>query len=165
MKKVTKPLTYNGTRLPYPGNKIGQAFSTINKSWKKNFSWWRRKMHQNDHLAHTYQGVIDQYPHQGYSQRVPSSESEPESEWFLPHFPVVQPERNNYSPYYFHTSVKFNKKRLDTEALAEKKLQSNIFDILVRFRKELEVLVVDVSRMQHQLILLPEDRRFQRFLW
>lgn len=34
-----------------------------------------------------------------------------------------------------------------------------------RFRKELETLVGDVSQMYHQLLLKPEDRPLQRFLW
>ena len=54
---------------------------------------------------------------------------------------------------------------LHSEALPGPKLQSTIFDILVRFRKELEVLVGDVSQMYHQLVLKPEDRLFHRSLW
>ena len=65
----------------------------------------------------------------------------------------------------FDASAKLNEKSLSTEALPGPKLQSNIFDILVRFRKELEVLVGDISQMCHQLVLKPEDRPFHRFLW
>ena len=60
----------------------------------------------------------------------------------------------------FDASAKQNEKGLNTEALLGPKLQSNIFDILVRFQKELEVLVGDVSQMYHQLVLKLEDRPF-----
>ena len=54
---------------------------------------------------------------------------------------------------------------MNSESLPGPKLQSHIFDILVKFRKETVVLVGDVSQMYHQLILKPEDRPFHRFLW
>ena len=121
---------------------------------------------KDTHLAHAYQGVIDGYLNKGYIRQVPNSEPEPDSEWFLPHFPVVRPDRETTKVrIVFDASAKFNDRSLNTEALPGPKLQSNIFDILVRFRQELEVLVGDVSQMYHQLILKLEDRPFHRFPW
>ena len=65
----------------------------------------------------------------------------------------------------FDVSAKLNEKSLNAETLPGPKLQSNIFNILARFWKELEVLVGDVSEMYHQLVLNPEDRLFHQFLW
>ena len=102
----------------------------------------------------TYQGVIDEYLKKGYVGVVPLSELQPDSEWFLPHFPVARPDRATTKVrIVFHASAKHNEKSLNTEALPGPKLQSNIFDILVRFWKELEVIVGDVSQMYHQLVL------------
>ena len=77
---------------------------------------------------------------------------------------MVRPDRETFSLRFrqnrYDASSNFNDKSLNTEALPGPRLQSNIFDILVRFRQELEVLVGDVSQMYHQLILKPEDRPF-----
>ena len=54
---------------------------------------------------------------------------------------------------------------MNTEALTGPKLQSDVFDILVKFRKEWVALVGDISQMYHQLVLLPEDQPMHRFLW
>lgn len=52
-----------------------------------------------------------------------------------------------------------------TESLPGPKLQSDIADILIKFRKDSVALVGDISQMYHQLVLLPEDRPLHRFLW
>ena len=125
-----------------------------------------KKLQKNTQLANAYQGVIDAYLKKEYIRVVPTSEPRPESEWFLPHFPVVRPDRETTKVrIVFDASAQLNEKSPNTEALPGPKLQSNIFDILVRFRKELEVLVSDVSQMYHQLVLKPKDRPFHRFLW
>ena len=65
----------------------------------------------------------------------------------------------------FDASAIYQGRSLNTETLTGPKLQSNIFDILVRFRKKLVALAGDVSQMYHQLALQPDDRPFHRFLW
>lgn len=65
----------------------------------------------------------------------------------------------------FDASAMYQGRSLNTETLPGPKLQSNIFDILVRFRKELVALAGDVSQMYHQLVLQPVDRPFHRVLW
>ena len=65
----------------------------------------------------------------------------------------------------FDGSAPFEGKSLNTEALTSPKLQSDVFDILVKFRKELVALVGDISQMYHQLVLRKEDRSLHRFLW
>ena len=65
----------------------------------------------------------------------------------------------------FDGSAPFEGKSLNTEALTGPKLQSDVFEILVKFRKELVALVSDISQMYHQLVLRPEDRPLHRFLW
>ena len=87
-------------------------------------------------------------------------------EWLLPHFPVIRPDRATTKVrIVFDASATYQGKGLNTETLPGLKLQSNIFEILVRFRKEVVALAGDVSQMYHQLVLRPEDRPFHRFLW
>ena len=84
----------------------------------------------------------------------------------LPHFPVIRPDRATTKVrIVFDASAIYQGRSLNTETLTGPKLQSNIFDILVRFRKKLVALAGDVSQMYHQLALQPDDRPFHRFLW
>lgn len=101
---------------------------------------------EDENLANAYQGVIEKYLSKGHIRQVPISKPEPESEWFLPHLPVIRPDRATTKVrIIFDVSAKFQEKGLNTEALSGSKRQNNIFDILVRFGKELEVLVGDIS--------------------
>ena len=58
----------------------------------------------------------------------------------------------------FDASATYQGRSLNTETLPGPKLQSNISDILVRFRKELVALAGDVSQMCHQVVLQSEVR-------
>ena len=90
----------------------------------------------------------------------------PECQWFLPQLPVVRPKKAaSKVRIVFDGSAPFEGKSLNTEALTGPKLQSDVFDILVKFRKELVALVGDISQMYHQLVLFPDDRPMHRFLW
>ncbi|PHT96272.1 hypothetical protein BC332_34802 [Capsicum chinense] len=45
------------------------------------------------------------------------------------------------------------------------KLQANIVDILIRMRTYKIVLVADITKMFRQILIRPEDRKFQHILW
>ena len=52
-----------------------------------------KKLKQDESLAQVYQSVIDDYKSKGYIRKVLEEEPKPSSEWFLPHFPVVRPQK------------------------------------------------------------------------
>ena len=113
-----------------------------------------KKLLKNKDVAVTYQQVLTDYLEKQYIRRVPKEEEKPKQEWLLPHFPVVRPERTSTKVrVVFDGSTPFEGKSLNTEALPGPKLQSNMFDILVKFRKGTVALAGDVSQMYHQLAL------------
>ena len=65
----------------------------------------------------------------------------------------------------FDGSAQQNGKSLNSESLPGPKLQSDIVNVLVKFRKEPVALAGDVSQMYHQILLRPEDRALHRFLY
>lgn len=167
-KKVEQSLSYNGDRyeVSVPWKQDRPNLPNNQQMAERRLQLVEKKLQKDTQLANAYQGVIDDYLKKEYIRVVPTSEPRPESKWFLPHFPVVRPDRETTKVrIVFDASAQLNEKSPNTEALPGPKLQSNIFDILERFRKELEVLVSDVSQMYHQLVLKPEDRPFHRFLW
>ncbi|XP_062539276.1 uncharacterized protein LOC134207585 [Armigeres subalbatus] len=56
-------------------------------------------------------------------------------------------------------------KSLNDDLRVEATLQSDIFGILLRFRKHQVVLTADISKMYRQIRIAPERTRFQRIFW
>ena len=125
-----------------------------------------RKLAKNPEVAKSYQKVIDEYLENKYIRQVPSDESTPTTEWLLPLFPIVRPDKTTTKTrIVFDASAEFLGKSLNGAALPGPKLRADIFNILIRFRKELVALAGDVSQICHQIALLREDRPLHRFLW
>jgi len=166
--KVNKSLKFNGQHyevaVPWRDERP-QLPNNLPMARKRLVSTERRLMKDKE-VAVAYQQVINDYLDKKYIRRVPDDERKPECQWLLPHFPVVRPEKaTSKVRIVFDGSAPFEGKSLNTEALTGPKLQSDVFDILVKFRKEWVALVGDISQMYHQLVLFPEDRPMHRFLW
>ena len=79
---------------------------------------------------------------------------------------MVRPEKATTKVrVVFDGSAQQNGKSLNSESLPGPKLQSDIVNVLVKFRKEPVALAGDVSQMYHQILLRPEDRALHRFLY
>ena len=166
--KVNKSLKFNGQHyevaVPWRDERP-QLPNNLPMARKRLVSTERRLMKDKE-VAVAYQQVINDYLDKEYIRRVPDDERTPECQWLLPHFPIVRPEKaTSKVRIVFDGSAPFEGKSLNTEALTGPKLQSDVFDILVKFSKEWVALVGDISQMYHQLVLLPEDRPMHRFLW
>ena len=94
-KKVEQSLTYNRERyeLAVPWKHERPSLSNNRQMAERRLELVEKKLMKDTKLASAYQGVIDEYLKKGYIRVVPLSERQPDSEWFLPHFPVVRPDR------------------------------------------------------------------------
>lgn len=45
------------------------------------------------------------------------------------------------------------------------KLQSELFDVVLRFRKHQVAVVSDIAEMYLRIVIAPKDRPYHRFLW
>ena len=82
-----------------------------------------KKLMQDGKLAQAYQSVVEDYLRKGYIQEVPVDEPKPPSEWFLPHFPVIRPEKATTKVrVVFDGSAQQNGKSLNSESLPGPKL-------------------------------------------
>ena len=166
--KVSKSLKFDGEHyeVAVPWREERPQLPNNLPMAKKRLVSTERRLLKDREVSVAYQHVLNDYLERRYIRRVPPDEPKPECEWLLPHFPVVQPEKATTKVrIVFDGSAPFEGKSLNTEALTGPKLQSDIFDILVKFRKELVALVGDISQMYHQLVLREEDRPLHRFLW
>ena len=167
-KKVSESRVFDGKRyqVAVPWKEERPHLVSNRPLAERRLQQVERKLAKNEKIATAYQQVIDEYLQKNYIRRIPSTEKRSEAEWLLPHFPVIRPDRATTKVrIVFDASATYQGRSLNTETLPGPKLQSNLFDILVGFRKELVALAGDVSQMYHQLVLQPVDRPFHRLLW
>ena len=53
-----------------------------------------KRLHRSPEIATAYSKVIDQYIEKGYVRKVPDNEKV-DSKWYLPHFPVLRPDKDS----------------------------------------------------------------------
>ena len=167
-KKVSESRTFDGKRyqVAVPWKEERPCLINNRPLAERRLQQVQRKLVKDKKVAAAYQQAIDDYLKKNYIGLVPPTEKKCEDEWLLPHFPVIRPERSTKKVrIVFDASATYQGRSLNRETLPGPKLKSNIFDILLRFRKELVTFAGDVSQMYHQLVLQPDDRPFHRFLW
>ena len=106
------------------------------------------------------------YQDRGYIYKVPHDEIKPDEVWYLPHFPVLRPDKSTTKTrVVFDASAKFNDMSLNDIVPQGPKLQNDFFEVLLRFRRDPVALMCDIKEMYLQIKLKPEDQMYHRFLW
>ena len=84
----------------------------------------------------------------------------------LPHFPIIRREKATTKVrIVFDAAAKCSKNCLNDFIQTGPKLQNDLVEILIRFRKNNIALVSDISEMHLQIGVQQDDRRYMRFLW
>ena len=117
-------------------------------------------------LIDRYKEGMQQSIDNGYISLVASNRNDIPSGWYLPHFPVVREDKETTKVrIVLDSASRYKNVSLNDTMHPGPKLQREIFDILVRFRRGRVGLVGDIKEMFSQVILAEEDRRFHRILW
>jgi len=117
-------------------------------------------------IAKAYSDCIEQYISKGYIRKVPVTEEQPSTKWFLPHFSFVKPDRTTTKTrVVFYASAQYHCVSLNDTICPGPELQPNLFHVLPCFRKKPVALVCDIAEMYLRIEITPEDRPFNRFLW
>ena len=67
-----------------------------------------KRLLTNPEIGEAYTNNIDQYLEKGYIRRLDPTEKSPLKKWYLPHFPVVRPDRTTTKTrIVFDASAKF----------------------------------------------------------
>ena len=123
-----------------------------------------KKLMRNKEQEETYKNIIDSYLKKGYIRRVSNQENE--KRWYLPHFAVEKPEKETTKTrIVFDASAKENGVSLNDIIHCGPKLQRDLCEVLLRFRKNPVALVCDISEMYLQIGLAAKDRKYHSFLW
>jgi len=125
-----------------------------------------KKLLKSREVANDYQSTIESYLQEGYIRKVPESELKQTPGWFLPHFPVIRQERATTKPkIVFDASANHRGVSRSDQILPGPKLQKDLVDVLLRFRRNPVALVSDISQMYLRIRISPPDRRYFRLLW
>ncbi|KAJ8049997.1 hypothetical protein HOLleu_02999 [Holothuria leucospilota] len=126
-----------------------------------------KRLKANPSLGKDYSDTIERYLSKGYIRKVEKSDRGEGPKWFLPHFPVVRPDKaTTKTRIVFDASAKYQGISLNDEIDQGPKMQRDLFDILLRFRKNPVAVVCDIEEMYLQIQLAPPDRAYHLFfLW
>ena len=125
-----------------------------------------RKLEKDKFIQGEYQKTSESYIEKGYLKRVTEEESPPPEVWYLPHFPVVRMDKTSTKVrIVFDCSAKTDGISLNDIIYAGPKLQQELFDVLIRFRRNPVALVCDIKEMYLQVEIKENDRAMFRILW
>ena len=123
-------------------------------------------MLKNAQIGEAYTNNINLYLEKGYIRRLDHTEKSPLQKWYQPHFPVVRPDRTTTrTRIVFDASAKFEGVSLSDAIYQGPKLQRELTDVLLRFRRNPVALMCDIAEMNLRIEVAPKDRPYQRFLW
>ena len=146
--KENEPKFYNNYEMAY------SRLENLEKSLRK----------KGDRVATEYDNIILDYIEKGYIRKVVPLNGE--EQLFLPHFPVIREEKTTTKVrIVFDAAAMSNGKCLNDAILSGPKLQREITDVLLRFRRAPVALSADIAQMFLQVKLKEEDRPYHRFLW
>ena len=124
------------------------------------------KLKKNCTLGTEYSQIIQAYVEKGYLRRVEPDEPLPPEVWYLPHFPVIRMDKTTTKVrIVFDCSAKTDGVSLNDAICAGPKLQKDLFDVLIRFRRNPIALACDIKEMYLQVEIEERDRPYFRLLW
>lgn len=115
-------------------------------------------------LGKAYKDCIERYVEKGYVAKEPAG-NYLNSKWFLPHFSVLRPDKDTTKTrIVFDTAVKFEGVALNDRIYQGPKLQRDLFNVLLRFRRYPVDLCV-IEEMYLRIGIAFVDKPYHRFLW
>ena len=124
------------------------------------------KLLRDVETANEYNQIIEGYINKGY---VKILEKDPESEsrkWYLPHFEVIKPDKKTTKTrIIFDASAAQDGTSLNNLTYQRPKLQRDLVNMLLRFRRYPIAIAGHISEMYLQVKIKEEDRSMFRFHW
>ncbi|XP_043862794.1 uncharacterized protein LOC120457848 isoform X2 [Drosophila santomea] len=126
-----------------------------------------KKMKRNKPLAQEYDRIIKDYVSKGYARRLQPEEVAVRSDrlWYLPHFGVENPNKPGKVRLVFDAAAKVGGTSLNSELDKGPQHYKPLPAVLFHFREGAVGVCGDIKEMFHQVLIRPEDRCSQRFLW
>ncbi|XP_061506858.1 uncharacterized protein LOC133392122 [Anopheles gambiae] len=124
-----------------------------------------RRMKRDEQLNHTLHNMIAEYYHKGYVRKLDSNEI-PEVKWFLPIFPIKNPNKPGKIRIVWDAAAKSSHGlSLNCMLLQGPDLLCSLLNILLCFRLGQIAIAGDIREMFHQISMRREDQMYQCFYW
>ncbi|XP_015123431.1 uncharacterized protein LOC107045622 [Diachasma alloeum] len=150
--------------LPF-NEKIGKLGESRSRAYHR-FKACERKLLQNPELKNQYDAVLQEYLDLGHMTEV-NTHNISHPGYYLSHHAVFK-EGNLTTKLrvVFDGSAKINTGiSLNDTLHVGPTIQDDILSLLLRFRLHQYVLTADIEKMYRQVLVRPEDRKYQRILW
>lgn len=166
-----KHFTDNVSRTPegrymvaLPFNEMKDQLGSSRSQALRRFLSLERRHKSNSDFWSEYLKIIEEYKQLGHMKKV---ENETEEGFYLPHHAVVKiSSMTTKVRIVFDASAKSsNRCSLNDTLMVGPTIQDDIFTLLLRFRLPNFVLTGDIEKMYRQVLVRPEDRKFQRIFW
>lgn len=156
LKKVEESISYESTTCRY---KIGVPWKDNRPKLPSNretaisrLCSTERKLKKDEFIQREYQQTIEAYIAKGYLRHVKADEKPPPEVWYLPHFPVIRMDKTTTKVrIVFDCSARTEGVSLNDVIYAGPKLQTELFDVLIRFRRNPVAVACDVKEMYLQV--------------
>ncbi|XP_044594867.1 uncharacterized protein LOC123272233 [Cotesia glomerata] len=152
-------------RLPFkkPVESLGESKSAAHRML---FTLSKRFL-KDSSLRIAYHGFMDEYQRLQHMRLVSKSTAEPKHSYYLPHHGVIREQSlTTKLRVVFNASCKTSSGLSLNDILhTGPKLQTELIDVLLRFRFFKYVFVSDIEKMYRQIMVHPNDWDLQRILW
>ena len=167
LKKVKTSLAYENQRY-----RVGVPWKTNTPVLPNNHAMalqrlvnTEKRLKRSPDVAHAYNKCLEQYVEKSYVSKVPEQERI-KFQWYLPHFPVLRPEKDTTKVrIVFDALAKYDGISMNDMLYQGPKLQRDLFDVLLWFRRRPVAVVCDIAEMYLQIGIAAEDKLYHRFLW
>ena len=125
-----------------------------------------KKLFKEPEESQEYCKIINHYLEKGYVSKVSTDEDCDSIKWHLPHFPVVRKDRSTTKVrILFDASVRYNSTAFNDVIYQGPKLQNDLFNVLLQFRRYPVALICNIVEMYLRVKLHPKDKSYHRLLW
>lgn len=124
-----------------------------------------KRLKRDEKYCKDYVTFMEDIIARGDAERVPETEMESQTSWYIPHHGVYHPKKLTKIRVVFDCSAKFRNTSLNEHLLTGPDLTNTLIGVLCRFRKGKVAIMCDVERMFHQFHVAPQDQDYLRFLW
>ncbi|XP_037942526.1 uncharacterized protein LOC119675399 [Teleopsis dalmanni] len=151
-------------RLPFLENSLtlGESQET---AWRR-FISLERRLRKNDVLRKQYVQFMEEYDRVGHMTEV-NLNPMLTPRYFIPHHCILKPDSTTTKlRVVFDASAETTSGHSLNDLMYNgPTVQSELFSILLRFRRPRFVFTTDIEKMYLQVLINPEDRRYQLIIW
>ncbi|XP_062556965.1 uncharacterized protein LOC134221800 [Armigeres subalbatus] len=133
----------------------------------KHFACLQKRMMREPELAAAIRVKMIQYEEKGYIRRLSETEKAVKrpNDWFLPIFPVINPNKPGKLRIVFDAAAEVNGVSLNSFLLTGPDQLVSLLTVLYKFREFRIAVVGDIREMFFQVRMKAQDQRSQMILW